>query len=511
MTTRSPSLLPRSASASGLLVLAGAGLFLAAVDAYVVVAALLRMLTSVGIPVLPAANLERGTTIVTGFLLGYLAVMPLAGGLSDRFGRLRTFGACLVLFAIGSLLTATAGSLGQLVAGRVLQGAGGGALVPVVLALAGDLYGGARRTTALGGVSGLQELGSVLGPIWGGVLAAISAQGWRWIFALNLVFAAGLLAALWPGIRQRPARLPQAPLDLVGALLAAAALALLVVALYAGDPQRSPVGSGFWWQAPLAILLIVLFVIRERRARAPLIDVRHFRDSGFTGAALTNALAGAGLMVALVFIPVLAQSSVFSLDPRQASFLLFRLLLGIPIGALAGGVIAGRLRSNRGVAAIGMLIAAFAFALLAGWNQDALRGHLLGTPLRVADLELFSAGLGLGLEIAPVSAALLDLVSDAERGAAAAFLVIARMVGMLLGFSAVAGFGLYQFDRVTAGLTPPLFSLRGDYAVRLAQYELQLRQAILDQYHTIFTIAAALVLAGAVIAAASLRPPRVRA
>ena len=354
MTTRSPSLLPRSASASGLLVLAGAGLFLAAVDAYVVVAALLRMLTSVGIPVLPAANLERGTTIVTGFLLGYLAVMPLAGGLSDRFGRLRTFGACLVLFAIGSLLTATAGSLGQLVAGRVLQGAGGGALVPVVLALAGDLYGGARRTTALGGVSGLQELGSVLGPIWGGVLAAISAQGWRWIFALNLVFAAGLLAALWPGIRQRPARLPQAPLDLVGALLAAAALALLVVALYAGDPQRSPVGSGFWWQAPLAILLIVLFVIRERRARAPLIDVRHFRDSGFTGAALTNALAGAGLMVALVFIPVLAQSSVFSLDPRQASFLLFRLLLGIPIGALAGGVIAGRLRSNRGVAAIGM-------------------------------------------------------------------------------------------------------------------------------------------------------------
>ena len=85
------------------------------------------------------------------------------------------------------------------------------------------------------------------------------------------------------------------------------------------------------------------------------------------------------------------------------------------------------------------------------------------------------------------------------------------MVGMLLGFSAVAGFGLYQFDRVTARLTPPLFSLRPDYAVRLAQYELQLRQAILDQYHTIFTIAAALVLAGAVIAAASLRPPRVRA
>jgi MFS family permease len=508
MITPSPSLLRRSASLPGLLVLAGAGLFLAALDAYVVVAALLRMLTSVGIPVLPAANLERGTTIVTGFLLGYLAVMPLAGGLSDRFGRLRTYAVCLALFALGSLVTATAGSLGQLVAGRVLQGAGGGALVPVVLALAGDLYAGSRRTAALGGVSGLQELGSVLGPVWGGLLAATSPQGWRWIFALNVVLAGGLLVALWPGVRQPQERPARAPLDLPGALLAAGALVLITLALYAGDPERSPVGSGFWWQAPAALVLLILFVMRERRAAAPLIDVRHFRDSGFTGAVLTNALAGAGLMVALVFIPVLAQSSVFSLDPRQAAFLLLRLLVGIPVGALLGGAIASRLRSNRGVAAIGMLIAAFAFALLAGWNQDSLRGHLLGTPLRLADLELFAAGLGLGLEIAPVSAALLDLVAETERGTAAAFLTVARMVGMLVGFSAVAGYGLYRFDRATAHLAPPLFSLRPDYALRLAQYELQLRQAVLDQYHTIFTVAAALVLAGAVIAAASLRPPR---
>src|SRR6266852_5017361 len=75
-------------------------------------------------------------------LLGYLAVMPLSGGLSDRFGRLRTFGAALILFAAGSLVTATAVTLSSVVVGRLLQGAGGGALVPVVLALAADLYSG---------------------------------------------------------------------------------------------------------------------------------------------------------------------------------------------------------------------------------------------------------------------------------------------------------------------------------------------------------------------------------
>jgi MFS family permease len=123
------SLRPRSANRPILLALAGAGLFLASLDAYVVVTAILPMLTSVRIPV---NHLERATPIITGFLLGYLAVMPLAGGLSDRFGRLRIFVGCLLLFALGSLVSATAGSLSHLVAGRLIQGAGGGALVPIV-------------------------------------------------------------------------------------------------------------------------------------------------------------------------------------------------------------------------------------------------------------------------------------------------------------------------------------------------------------------------------------------
>jgi MFS family permease len=491
----------RSASRSVLLALTGAGLFLAALDAYVVVTALVPMLKSVNI----AANrLEQATPIITGFLLGYLAVMPIAGGLSDRFGRLRLFGACLALFAFGSFLTATAPSLSQLVTGRVLQGAGGGALVPAVLALAADLYPAGDRSPVLGAVSALQEVGSVLGPLWGGLITA-SSFGWTWIFWINIPVAALLFWALWPEIRAGGEPRRSVKLDWLGTLLATAGLALLTLALYAADPEKSPVGAGFFWQAPLALLCFALFVWHERRTPHPLINVQRFSDSSFSGSALTNAIAGAGLMVALVYIPVLA-NAVFSMNASGAALLLFRLMLGIPIGALIGGWLARRLRSYRVVAALGLTLAAIGFLMLSGWNEGSLKPHLLGLPLTVADGELFLTGLGLGIEIAPVSAALLDAVGEAERGAGASFLIVMRLVGMLVGFSLVAGFGLWEFHRVTAHLLPPLPGLNPNFATQFAIYTLKVKQAIFDEYHLIFRATAIALFIGALLAAATLRP-----
>jgi MFS family permease len=507
MTSPFPSLRLRSVNRPALLGLTGAGLFVASLDAYVVVTAILPMLTSVHIPV---NHLERATPIITGFLLGYLAVMPLAGGLSDRFGRLRVFALFLVLFAAGSLVTATASNLPQLVTGRLLQGAGGGALVPIVLALVADLYPSGDRSPVLGAVSAIQEVGSVLGPLWGGLIAA--SLGWNWIFLLNLPFAAVLLWALWPDIRGVKEAARPAGVDWLGALLGSGGLALLTLALYASDPEKSPVGPNFIWQAPVAVLVFALFVWSERRNAHPLLDVRRFADSSFSGGAVTNAIAGAGLMVALVYIPVLAESPiVFSMNPRQAAFLLFRLMLGIPIGALAGGFLARRLRSYRLVAALGMLAAAAGFALLSGWNENSLQAHVGSLPLRRADAELFLTGLGLGLEIAPVSAAVLDVVGEAQRGAGASFLIVMRLVGMLIGFSLVAGYGLYEFHRATARLLPPIPTLLPDFALRYATYVLQLRQALLNEYHLIFQSTAIALVVGAAIAAVTLRPlPRPR-
>jgi MFS family permease len=512
MITPFRSLRRRSANRSVLLALTGAGLFLASLDAYVVVTVLFysanpdaSILSTLKIP---ANHFERATPIITGFLLGYLAAMPLAGGLSDRLGRLRVFALSMVLFAFGSLLSATAPDLGQLVTGRVLQGAGGGALVPAVLALAADLYPAGGRSPVLGAVSGLQEIGSVLGPLWGGFIAAL--MGWKWIFWINIPFAALILWGLWPEIRAGGEPRREAQVDWLGVILATAGLGLVTLALYAADPDHSPVGEGFFWQAPLAILFFAAFAWHERRTSHPLINVTRFRDSSFTGSALTNAIAGAGLMVALVYIPVLA-NAVFSMNASGAALLLFRLMLGIPIGALLGGWLAQRMRSYRAVAALGLVLAAIGFLMLSGWNEGSLKPHLLGLPITVADAELFLTGLGLGLEIAPVSAALLDAVGETERGAGASFLIIMRLVGMLVGFSLVAGFGLWEFHRATAHLLPPLPGLNPNFATQLAIYALKVKAAIFDEYHLIFRATAIALFVGALLAAATLRPlPRPR-
>src|SRR3954469_7015111 len=175
-------------SARLLLGLAAVAVMFAAADTYVVVLSLPDMMGSVGLSV---DQLQRAAPIVSGFLLGYVAMLPLIGRIADLRGRTPVLVAALVVFAFGSLVTAAAYDLGSLVTGRFLQGVGGGGLVPVTLALGADLSPAERRGVPLGVVGAVQELGSVLGPLYGAVVLAFGT--WRDIFWINL--AVGLLLA----------------------------------------------------------------------------------------------------------------------------------------------------------------------------------------------------------------------------------------------------------------------------------------------------------------------------
>ena len=292
-----------------LLGLAAVAVAFAAADTYVVVLALPEMMAASG---LSAEQLQEGAPIISGFLLGYVGVLPLVGRIADLRGRLPVLVGSLVVFAVGSMVTASAYDLGSMVAGRVLQGIGGGGLVPATLALVADLYPPRRRGIPLGIVNGVQEFGNVVGPLYGAVVLAVGT--WRDIFWINL--AVGLVLAAVIRQRGRSARalgVERRRADWWGALLAVLALAcvLLVMLQPAWLAQDVTLGTlllpllgSSRWLSPVALAalaLAALLVLRCLSTSSPLLDLpgwrRLLRRVDVLGAALL-ALALAGVIVA---------------------------------------------------------------------------------------------------------------------------------------------------------------------------------------------------------------------
>ena len=475
---------------------------LGALDTYVVVTIMTDIMRDVGIGI---NQIQRVTPIITWYLLGYIAAMPLLGRASDRFGRKLLLQASLAGFAIGSVVTAMSTDLDMLVVGRLIQGIASGALLPVTLALAADLWASRNRAAVLGGVGAAQEFGSVVGPMYGIALVGLFHH-WQSVFWINVPLAVIAMVMIQFSLPSQPKPENPEKVDVVGGLLLAVTLGLATFGLYNPAPDGKQVLPSYG--PPLvigALVAAVAFFVWERFARTRLIEPAgvHFRP--FLAALGASLVTGAALMVTLVNVELFGQG-VLGKDKNQAAFLLLWFLGALPIGALLGGLLATKI-GDRIVACAGLLIAAGGYYLVSGWPEDVLAAHhdlgLLTLPMLNTDLAI--AGLGLGLVIAPLTSAALRVVPAAQHGIASAAVVVARMIGMLIGIAALSAWGLYKFNQYLQERLAALPPVTGDTpGSRLIASGARLKEASVDayvlQYGEIFKITWIVCIVGALLA-----------
>ncbi|MEX1248763.1 MAG: MFS transporter [Anaerolineales bacterium] len=457
----------RNSSAAFKIALICIPIFIGALDLTVVSAVLPHVIFDLEIPL--ETGLDTAAWLVTGYLLAYTISMTFMGRLSDLYGRRRVFLIALVIFAVGSYLVAVAAewptdlalrgyyaffsgrpdvsytSLFVLIAARMIQAFGAGSMVPVGMAMVGDLFPEGKRARPLGLIAAVDTAGWVVGHLYGGIV--VRYFDWQTIFWLNLPIC--LVAyILISRLLRAPERKVKGRLDWWGAGLIAASLALLSLAL--GSGSESSAGMAFGQQATItefagpllvaALLLFLLFIHRQRVAKEPLVDPGLFSRANILPATLANFLLGIGMFIAIANVPLFINSFIAA-SPNEGAWesgwVLSALTVPMALAAVPGGWLAER-RGYRVPLAIGVSLAILGFMLMSTWTQTS--DYFSMVP------HLMLTGIGFGLSMAPVATAVVDASPARQRGTSSALVIVFRLIGMTIGVSGITTYGLRRFE-----------------------------------------------------------------
>ncbi len=437
---------------------------LIALDSTIIATAVLSITASLG-------GFAQFPWLFSIYLLAQAVTVPIYGKVADMVGRKPVILFGIAVFALGSLLCGLAGNMMWLIVFRGIQGIGAGAIQPMTMTIAGDIYTLAERAKAQGYIAGVWALSSVAGPLLGGVFA--DHLGWRWIFLINIPLSAW---AAWMLSRHFTETVPRqrTRLDYSGAILLTTGAGAIILGLLEGGRSwawDSPAGIGIFAGGAAAL---VAFVLVERRAANPILPLWLFTRRVVVASSVISLLVGALLLGLTSYVPTFTQG-VLGASALVGGLTVGALTLGWPISASQSGRVYLRI-GFRFTAVLGGIIATIGASATLFIDTESSIGQIAAT--------CFLIGLGMGLVASPTLIAAQTATSWHERGVVTSANMFARSIGSAVG---VAVFGALVNSRI------------GDAAVPAPE-------ALAEGVHLVFV--AVLVMTVAIVGAGALMPGR---
>jgi EmrB/QacA subfamily drug resistance transporter len=427
------------------------GMLLAALDQTIVGTALPHIVASLG-------GLEHYAWVVTAYLLASTVSIPIWGKLSDIYGRRTFFILGMVIFLVGSALAGTSQNMTQLIIYRGIQGLGAGAMMPIAMAIIGDLFPPAERGKWQGLIVAVFGLASIVGPTLGGWIT--DNWGWRWVFYVNM--PVGIIAILTAGfVMPKLITRRQHIIDYLGVVtLVAGTVPLLLAFSWAGTQYD----WGSWQIISLfafSIVMLIIFVLVEMRAVEPIISPQLFKNSIFTVSTIAMFLVSAGMFGAILYLPLFVQG-VLGQSATNSGVVLTPLMLGFMFSSIVGGQLLSRTGRYKILAMIGFTIAAIGMFMLSRMTPATTQGEVVR--------NMLVTGLGMGVMMSLFTIVVQNAFPYRQLGEVTASLTFFRSIGSTMGVAVMGTIMINGFQNAMQSNIPALLK-RVVPADQLAQLE----------------------------------------
>ena len=404
------------------------GMLLASLDGTIVGTAMPTIVGQLG-------GLAHYSWVFTAYLLASTVTVPIYGKLSDIYGRRLFFVSAMVIFLVGSALSGVSHNMTQLIVFRGIQGLGAGGLMPLAMAIIGDIFPPAQRAKWGAALTAIFGLSSIVGPSLGGIIT--DHFGWPWVFYVNMPVGIVAIATTVIAMPGHTRSQQKQVIDYLGvATLVAWSIPLLLAFSLGGNeyPWKS-------WQIlsmiAFAVVMLAAFLMREARAPEPILNLNFFRNPIFSVSMIATFLTTVGMYGAISYLPLFVQG-VVGTSATNAGAVLTPMMLGFIVSSMISGQILARTGRYKILALVGFAIGATGLFLLSRLGITATSGDVA--------LRMVVTGLGIGVSMSLFTIVVQNAVSRREMGAATAALTFFRSIGGTIGVAVLGSVMTNRFN-----------------------------------------------------------------